>query len=85
MFYVYIIRSKDSGIFYKGFSVNPEKRLEEHNSGRSRYTSDKGPWELVYQESFETKREALIREKQIKRYNPVYLNKLIEEYRKQKG
>ena len=85
MFFVYIIRSLNSGILYKGYSTQPEKRLEEHNSGRSRYTSDKGPWELVYLERFETKRDALIREKQIKRYNPVYLNKLIEEYRKLKG
>ena len=85
MFFVYIIRSLNSGILYKGYSTQPEKRLEEHNSGRSRYTSDKGPWELVYLERFETKRDALIREKQIKRYNPVYLNKLIEEYKKQTG
>ena len=85
MFFVYIIRSTTSGILYKGFSTNPQKRLIEHNSGESKYTSNKGPWELVYVEKYEMKKEALIRERQLKRYNISYLNKLIELYNKSDG
>ena len=80
MFYVYIIKSVSSGIFYKGFTLNPLKRLEQHNLGESRYTASKGPWELVYFEKFDNKRDALIREKQIKKYNHNYLNKLIANF-----
>ncbi len=31
-----------------------------HNDNKSRYTSNKGPWEVVYSKGFETKKEALI-------------------------
>jgi len=74
---VYIIRSAESEILYKGFTTQPEQRLLEHNQGRSQYTKNKGPWEMVYLEEFNTKREALIREKQIKRYNKYQLFMLI--------
>ncbi len=76
-YYVYIIKSDSIGIFYKGFTSNPEKRLFEHNNNKSRYTANKGPWQLVYLEKHETKRKALIREKQIKRYNSNYIRSLI--------
>ncbi len=81
MFYVYIIRSITSGIFYKGFTTQPEIRLREHNEGQSNFTRGKGPWELVYLEEFTTKREALIRERQIKKYNTNYLSILISKYK----
>ncbi len=35
MFYMCIIRSITSGIFYKGFTTQPEIRLREHNEGQS--------------------------------------------------
>ncbi|MCD4773019.1 MAG: GIY-YIG nuclease family protein [Bacteroidales bacterium] len=38
-YYVYIIKSDSIGIFYKGFTSNPEKRLFEHNNNKSRYTA----------------------------------------------
>ena len=76
-YFVYIIKSESFDIFYKGYTSNPEKRLFEHNSNQSRYTSNKGPWKLVYLEKYKTKREALIREKKIKRYNSDYIRSLI--------
>ena len=42
MYWVYIIENA-SGIYYKGYTENLEKRINEHNSGESRYTSGKGP------------------------------------------
>ncbi|NOY97043.1 MAG: GIY-YIG nuclease family protein, partial [Chlorobi bacterium] len=42
---------------------NIRQRLEYHNSGKSRYTSRKMPWELVYFEGFESKTGAIKREK----------------------
>jgi putative endonuclease len=40
-----------------------KKRLEEHNSGLSNYTSKHIPWKLVLFEEHSTKKEALKREK----------------------
>ena len=45
---------------------NLEKRLKEHNSGKSTYTKKFMPWELVYFEMLETRVEARIREKYLK-------------------
>ena len=60
MYVVYIIQSEIDSSFYIGFSSNLEKRLLDHNSGKSRYTKAKLPWRLVYQEGFNSKKEAII-------------------------
>jgi len=67
-FYVYIIRSEQDKSYYKGFTEDPLLRLQRHNEGQSAYTRTKAPWVLVYLEVYETKREALIREKALKKY-----------------
>ncbi len=67
MFSVYIIESQLDGTFYIGYSKNIEKRLEGHNRGQSKFTKSKGPWKLVYSESFENKADALRRERFLKR------------------
>jgi len=77
MFYTYIIRSKEKNIFYKGMTIDPEKRLWEHNNNLSRYTAGKGPWSLVYVKKFESKHEALMEEKRIKRLKERSLQNLI--------
>ena len=77
-YFVYIIHSSNNNLYYKGFTSNPEHRLNEHNEGFSRYTKNKGPWKLVYLEELPDKKSALIREKQIKRYNHSYIQKLIQ-------
>jgi len=35
----------------------------EHNEGRTRYTSSKRPWDLFYMEEYNTKGEAIRRER----------------------
>lgn len=79
MYYVYILYSENSNIYYKGYTEDVSKRLREHNEGLSRYTSNQGPWELVYQKMFHTKREALLEEKRIKKLNRESIIKLIEK------
>ena len=78
-YYVYIIYSERNNIFYKGYSEQPYKRLEEHNNGLSRFTKDKGPWKLVFLQRFDTKSEALKREKMLKRANSKYLHWVIKQ------
>ena len=66
-FYVYIIQSELDASYYKGFSEAPHARLLQHNAVLSTYTSSKAPWRLVYIEVLPTKREALIRERALKK------------------
>ena len=77
-FYVYIIQSLNDSTFYKGYTEYPALRLREHNEGFSTYTSGKGPWIMVYLEAFEIKREALIRERKLKKYSRDKIEVLIQ-------
>jgi putative endonuclease len=61
MYYVYIIQSLKDGSYYKGYSENPISRLNQHNEGKSHYTSLKCPWKLIDLEQYLTKSEALKR------------------------
>jgi len=64
--------------YYIGYTQNLEKRLNEHNNGKSKYTSRKMPWKLVYSETFDVKRDAILREKQLKKSrNTNYFEKII--------
>jgi|TARA_R110000737_G_scaffold349591_2_gene386188 putative endonuclease len=76
-FFVYMI-SNPTGIYYKGFTTDYTRRLEEHNSPLGKYTSERGPWKLIFLQSFNTKYEALIFEKMLKRQNHKYLDWLID-------
>ena len=77
MFYVYILYSKSSNLYYKGFTTDLEKRLENHLAGKSKYTSTKTDWILFYSKEFEIKKEALIEEKRLKKLNRAFIEKLI--------
>ena len=73
---VYIICNPQK-IYYKGFTSDVLRRLEEHNSSIGKYTSDKGPWTLVFKHSFISKSSALKYERMLKRQNHKYLDWLI--------
>ncbi|WP_363151965.1 GIY-YIG nuclease family protein [uncultured Mucilaginibacter sp.] len=76
-FYVYVIQSEVDNSYYKGFSENPINRLSQHNNGECVYTLRKMPWAFVYIEELPTKREALIRERSLKKYAHAQIEKLI--------
>jgi len=66
------------GKFYVGSTGNIEDRLERHNQGRSKFTKGGIPWELVYTEAFQSRPEAVRRERQIKSWkSKVRIEKLI--------
>lgn len=52
--------------FYKGSCKDLNKRLEQHNSGDTTSTRPFIPWSIIYSEEFETRKEALKREKYFK-------------------
>ena len=66
MYYTYILKSQLDGSLYKGHTKNLERRLKEHNSGKSEYSSRKGPWKIIYYEEFPCREEAICREKYFK-------------------
>ena len=63
MYYSYVLRSLKNGILYKGSTQDIENRLSTHNSGVVNFTSKHLPWELILSEKFETRAEAMKREK----------------------
>src|SRR4051794_11855564 len=63
---IYILRSQSSGRFYIGCAELPLLRLAEHQRGQTISTRGRGPWTLVYQESFDTLSQARQRERQLK-------------------
>lgn len=64
--YVYILHCADDTL-YTGITTNPQRRLEEHNTGiGAKYTRGRGPVEMVYCEPAENYSNALRREYAIK-------------------
>ncbi len=66
MNYTYIVRCCDNTL-YTGWTTDLDRRMEAHNSGKgAKYTRSRRPVELIYAERFDTKREAMRREWEIK-------------------
>jgi putative endonuclease len=66
VYYVYILRSQKLQRFYVGSTESVERRLQEHNAGRSKSTRSGAPWTLVRVETFTTRSEAVLQERKIK-------------------
>jgi putative endonuclease len=66
MFYVYIIHSEKFNKFYTGFTENVQRRLKEHNKGKTKSTKAFIPWKLVFTQECRTRTEARIKEKYYK-------------------
>ncbi|WP_299529767.1 GIY-YIG nuclease family protein [Ulvibacterium sp.] len=82
MYVVYILQSDLDGSYYIGQTENLERRLTYHNSGKSRYTSRKLPWKVVYDEAYKTRKEAIHRERFLKNQrNRKFYEALIKNYR----
>ncbi|MEI6327577.1 MAG: GIY-YIG nuclease family protein [Candidatus Roizmanbacteria bacterium] len=71
MYYVYILKSHKDDTHYVGYTHDIGKRLKEHNSGKSRYTSGHAPYDVVYFEFFSTLKEAKSREIHFKRMKNI--------------
>ena len=64
--YVYILQSLKDKKYYIGETSNVALRLLFHNAGKQRSTKNRIPFIIILIEQFETREEALQREKQIK-------------------
>ncbi len=82
-YYIYILQSLVDDSLYIGYTQSIEQRLIQHNAGFSKYTSKKIPWKVVYTETFPSKKEAIIRERFLKRQkNRKFYVSLINNYLK---
>ena len=80
MFYLYILYSANLDSYYVGATADVAERLKRHLSNHHGYTAKAKDWEIVYTENFESKTEALAREKMIKSWkSKILIKKLIEE------
>ncbi len=65
-YYVYIVLCKD-GSYYTGYAKDLKHRVEQHKKGQgARYTRMHEVDKIVYKEEFDSRSEAMKREREIK-------------------
>jgi len=79
-YYVYILCNKPKGMIYIGVTSDLEKRIWEHKEGLVEgFTRKYNIHRLVYFEQTNDVRVALIRERQLKKWNRQWKIELIED------
>ena len=66
MYYVYVLVSEKNNRLYIGHTNDLDRRIFQHNSGKSKYTNLTKPFRLVYSEVHSTRSDAMRREKALK-------------------
>jgi putative endonuclease len=67
MFTVYVLYSREFEKIYIGFTSDLETRFKSHNElGTKGWTIKYRPWIILYQEEFDSKSEAMKRERELK-------------------
>ena len=80
-YYVYVLRSKKTDQWYTGYTEDLRKRFKEYNDSKSTYTKKRGPYELIYYESYKNEDDARSRELQIKSgTGKAYLRKRLNRF-----
>ena len=78
--YVYILASKKNGTLYIGVTSDLSKRVYEHKQNLvDGFTKEHNIHDLVYYETHNEVEEAILREKQMKKWNRKWKIRLIEE------
>ncbi|PIP26773.1 MAG: excinuclease ABC subunit C [Candidatus Moranbacteria bacterium CG_4_9_14_3_um_filter_40_7] len=65
MYYIYILLLSNKQI-YTGFTDNLKRRINEHKSGKVKFTSQRLPIKLIHYEVYLLKKDAMRREKYLK-------------------
>lgn len=79
-FYVYILASRRNGTLYIGMTDNLIQRVWMHQNGAlPGFTKRYGVKTLVWYEQHETREQALIRERQMKKWERDWKLKTIEQ------
>ncbi|MGB7432538.1 MAG: GIY-YIG nuclease family protein [Ahrensia sp.] len=79
--YVYILASQKNGTLYTGVTSNLAERISQHKRGEgSKFTAKYGAIRLVWYEEHFDIRDAIQREKAIKRWRRSWKVELIERF-----
>ncbi len=65
-YFVYAIKSQVDDRIYVGMTQNVEKRLKEHNAGKTKSTKGYKPWSMIFTTECQTRVEARKLEKYYK-------------------
>ncbi|PIU03760.1 excinuclease ABC subunit C [Candidatus Shapirobacteria bacterium CG08_land_8_20_14_0_20_39_18] len=65
-YYTYVLKSKQDGFLYIGWTDDLRRRLALHNTGKVESTRGRRPMYLVYYEACLSKEKAISREKTLK-------------------
>jgi len=80
-YFVYILRSLKDLNYYTGYTIDFERRLNQHNNGQVTSTKNRIPFELVYFEGCFNEKDALHREKYLKStYGKRYIRNRLKNY-----
>jgi putative endonuclease len=75
--FCYILECSD-GSFYTGWSIDPDRRTQQHNAGRgAKYTRYRRPVRLVYVEELPDRGSAMRRESSIKKMSRARKERLV--------
>jgi len=66
-YYVYVLESLKNGRYYIGHTNDLERRIRQHNSGKTKGNRNCRPFKLIYKEEYRDAPEARKREHYIKR------------------
>ncbi|MAG11761.1 MAG: endonuclease [Parcubacteria group bacterium] len=79
-YYIYILASKRNGTLYLGVTYDLGRRVSEHKQGMvSGFTSKYGVYMLVYFEEYNDIRDAIQREKAVKKWYRSWKLRMIEK------
>ena len=83
-YFVYILQCSN-GTYYTGYTNNLENRIKEHNNGNgAKYLRGKLPVKLVYAKEYRYYKNALHRERNIKKMTRKQKEELIRIYNENK-
>ena len=74
---VYVLQSERDLLLYHGFTTNIEKRIADHNAGKTISTAKRRPLKLVFCEFYLSKKDAMRREGYLKTSQGKRMLKLI--------
>ena len=64
--YVYVLKSKKKQFIYVGLTTNLRRRFKEHSKREELSTKHYAPFDLVFYEAYQNKKDAMRREKYLK-------------------
>jgi putative endonuclease len=79
-FYVYILTNKGNTVLYVGVTNNLKRRVYEHKTHlNSGFTDKYNICKLIWYDCFLTPDNAILREKQLKKWNRTWKERIINE------